>query len=136
MVFYQLVTRTEAGWDPFEPVTASWTEMTYQFQLATRYHAPDDVAIVHACSAYSLMALVRACRRTGGVECALEDLAYADAMSASISRHPLDVRRWVLESGEGGDHDVPYTFELPRNLMVLLKWSRLLARAHLGQLAR
>ena len=41
----------------------------------------------------------------------------------------LDVRRWHLEQGPGGDHDQPYSFMLPAEGHVVLAWVRLLARA-------
>jgi hypothetical protein len=44
-------------------------------------------------------------------------------------------RRWeALESGPGGDHDLPYRFGLPLSLQQVLAWVRLLTRVQHGEL--
>jgi hypothetical protein len=45
----------------------------------------------------------------------------------------LERRRLELESGPGGDHDVPYRFVLPACLPQVLDWVRLLAKVHRGE---
>jgi hypothetical protein len=46
----------------------------------------------------------------------------------------LQSRRSRIEQGEGGDHDIPYTFTLPVSLPQILAWTRLLAKVQHGEL--
>ena len=46
----------------------------------------------------------------------------------------LERRREELESGPGGDHDIPYRFSLPIFLPQVRAWMPLLARVHSGEL--
>ena len=46
----------------------------------------------------------------------------------------LERRREELESGPGGDHDLPHSFSLPRSLPQILAWMTLLARVQRGEL--
>jgi hypothetical protein len=46
----------------------------------------------------------------------------------------LERRRQELESGPGGDHDLPYSFSLPLSLPQVLAWMTLLARVQRGEL--
>ena len=46
----------------------------------------------------------------------------------------LERRREALESGPGGDHDLPYNFSLPLSLPPVLAWTTLLVRIHRGEL--
>ncbi|SRR6266487_5888860 len=46
----------------------------------------------------------------------------------------LERRREALESGPGGDHDLPYSFSLPRSLPQVLAWVTLLARVQRSEL--
>jgi hypothetical protein len=46
----------------------------------------------------------------------------------------LERRREELESGPGGDHDLPYRFSLPLSLPQVLAWMTLLARVQRGEL--
>jgi len=46
----------------------------------------------------------------------------------------LERRREELESGPGGDHDLPYSFSLPRSVPQVLAWMTLLARVQRGEL--
>ena len=46
----------------------------------------------------------------------------------------LESRRLELESGAGGDHDVPYRFVLPPSTPQVLAWMRLLIRIQRGEL--
>jgi hypothetical protein len=43
-------------------------------------------------------------------------------------------RRETLERGPGGDHDLPYSFSLPRSLPQVLAWMSLLVRVQRGEL--
>ena len=49
-------------------------------------------------------------------------------------RSLLESRRLELESGPGGDHDVPYRFVLPAWMPQVLAWTKLLARVRSGEL--
>jgi len=44
----------------------------------------------------------------------------------------LDKRRVELESGSGGDHDLPYRFTLPISMPQVFAWVKLLVRAQDG----
>jgi hypothetical protein len=46
----------------------------------------------------------------------------------------LERRREELESGSGGDHDLPYRFSLPLSLPQVLAWMRLLTKVKHGEL--
>ena len=46
----------------------------------------------------------------------------------------LERRREALESGPGGDHDLPHSFSLPLSLPQVLAWMILLARVQRGEL--
>lgn len=50
--------------------------------------------------------------------------AFVEKKSISV----LDRRRWEIEMGAGGDHDLPYTFALPLSLPQTLAWIRQMAR--------
>ncbi len=52
----------------------------------------------------------------------------------SRGRSALERRREALESGPGGDHDLPHTFSLPLSLPQVLAWMTLLARVQRGEL--
>jgi hypothetical protein len=46
----------------------------------------------------------------------------------------LERRREELESGPGGDHDLPYRFSLPISTLQVLAWMKLLVRVQNGEL--
>jgi hypothetical protein len=46
----------------------------------------------------------------------------------------LGKQREELESGPGGDHDLPYRFSLPISLPQVFAWMTLLVRVHRGEL--
>jgi hypothetical protein len=46
----------------------------------------------------------------------------------------LERARLALESGAGGDHDLPYRFTLPLSTLQILGWMNLLVRVHNGEL--
>lgn len=46
----------------------------------------------------------------------------------------LERRRAEVESGAGGDHDLPYTFSLPTSMPQTLAWTRLLVKVQRGEL--
>jgi len=53
---------------------------------------------------------------------------------ASRAMSTLERRREELESGPGGDHDVPYSFSLPLSLPQVRAWTTLLVRVRQGEL--
>jgi hypothetical protein len=53
--------------------------------------------------------------------------------SAPLDRGPRERRRAELESGPGGDHNLPYRFSLPLALPQVLAWMTLMARVHRGE---
>jgi len=53
---------------------------------------------------------------------------------ASRGMGALERRREELESGPGGDHDLPHSFSLPLSLPQVLAWMSLLARVQRGEL--
>lgn len=46
----------------------------------------------------------------------------------------LDQRRLSIESGAGGDHDIPYEFALPLSTPQLLAWTRLMGKVQAGEM--
>lgn len=46
----------------------------------------------------------------------------------------LDQRRLSVESGPGGDHDIPYQFSLPTSTPQLLAWTRLMGKVQAGEI--
>ena len=46
----------------------------------------------------------------------------------------LESRRAELESGVGGDHDIPYRFTGPTSIPQVLAWTKLLVRVQAGEL--
>ncbi len=46
----------------------------------------------------------------------------------------LERRRAEVESGAGGDHDMPYTFSLPISMPQTIAWTRLLVKVQRGEL--
>jgi hypothetical protein len=53
---------------------------------------------------------------------------------ASRTMSTLERQREELESGPGGDHDVPYSFSLPLSLPQVRAWMTLLAKVQKGEL--
>ena len=63
---------------------------------------------------------------------AREDYPASNAASTgSISL--LDQRRLHMESGAGGNHDMPYHFSLPTSTPQLLAWTRLMSKVQAGE---
>ena len=64
-------------------------------------------------------------------------LSQSSAQDASVDEKPistLDRRRWEIEMGAGGDHDLPYTFALPLSWSQTFAWIRLMAKLQRGEL--
>jgi hypothetical protein len=56
------------------------------------------------------------------------------SVQESRGRSALERRREELESGPGGDHDLPYSFSLPLSVPQVLAWMTLLARVQRDEL--
>jgi hypothetical protein len=59
----------------------------------------------------------------------------SNAMAYDENTNALEKKRFELEMGEGGDHDVPYLFTLPLSTPQMLTWIQLRARTLSGELA-
>lgn len=57
-----------------------------------------------------------------------------EAARSSQASNLLGVRQEYSEWSIGGDHDTPYTFELPVSTPQALAWARLLAKVQCGEL--
>ena len=76
--------------------------------------------------------------RPGGKEKDMEPSVNASSREGNslvgMGMRNLESRRLELESGAGGDHDVPYCFVLPPSMPQVLVWMRLLASRERGEL--
>ncbi|TMC23582.1 MAG: hypothetical protein E6J34_02160 [Chloroflexi bacterium] len=59
---------------------------------------------------------------------AVEQLLQGECLSLA------EVKRLELELSTEGNHDSPYIFMLPANMLQVLAWTKLLARVHCGEL--
>lgn len=72
----------------------------------------------------------------GGKQAELSPVATAQAAygmpveAAKVWIIEMERRRFALEQGPGGDHDLPYTFALPPDWLEVFAWMRLLTRVH------
>ncbi len=57
-----------------------------------------------------------------------------NAMMHGSGINTIEKNRFELESGEGGDHDMPYLFTLPNTTSQMLAWIQLRKRAQSGEL--
>jgi hypothetical protein len=57
----------------------------------------------------------------------------ASNLASMGSINLLDQRRLHMESGAGGDHDMPYRFALPTSTPQLLAWTRLMSKVQAGE---
>lgn len=65
---------------------------------------------------------------------AMNERGRGGSILESRAMSTLEWRREELESGHGGDHDLPYSFSLPPTLPQVLAWMTLLARVRKGEL--
>jgi hypothetical protein len=65
---------------------------------------------------------------------ASNERGWGGSILESRAMSTLERRREELESGHGGDHDLPYSFSLPPTLPQVLAWMTLLARVRKGEL--
>jgi len=64
----------------------------------------------------------------------VNEWAWGGSALESRSMSVLARRREELESGTGGDHDLPYSFSLPLSVPQVLAWMALLVRVQQGEL--
>ena len=128
-MIYQVMVRRQSGarWEPFETLTSDPFAAMRLIQQANQRHA--EVTVLQAPDLQALSALLR--RMSAGME-----PPAGSAPTPGISSTPrmrmmddeIEVRRWALERGSGGDHDAPYRFTMPTNLAELTRWLTLLTR--------
>ena len=58
----------------------------------------------------------------------------ADQLLRGQGMNSIDIMRLELELSPSGDHDAPYTFELPTSVRQTLAWTALLAKVQCGEL--
>lgn len=92
------------------------------------------IALPEAAIEAEIHATVR--QRGGAVPAIAKPLQGGGGWSASTlgetGLNSLEKRRAALEYGEGGDHDLPYTFALPTSMPLVLAWTKLLAKVQTG----
>jgi hypothetical protein len=77
--------------------------------------------------------------RSRGVTSACEARGHVGTTSIAVhvlderSMSSLERRRFELELGTGGDHDVPYIFALPLSMPQVVAWTRLMGRVQRGE---
>ena len=128
-MIYQVMVRRQAGarWEPFETLTSDPFAAMRLIQLANQRHP--EVTVLQAPDLPALSALLR--RMSAGME-----LPAGASPTPGISATPrvrvmddeIEVRRWAMERGSGGDHDSPYRFTMPATRNELARWLSLLAR--------
>jgi hypothetical protein len=64
----------------------------------------------------------------------LNEVGWGGSAQASRGMSLLERRREELESGPGGDHDLPYSFSLPLSAPQVLAWITLLVKVQQGEL--
>jgi hypothetical protein len=64
----------------------------------------------------------------------LDESARAAHAPRERSMSSLERRRTEQELGSGGDHDVPYSFVLPRSMPQVLAWMKLMGKVQRGEL--
>lgn len=68
------------------------------------------------------------------VDSSARDDGPASHVASTGSINLLDQRRLHIESGAGGDHDMPYRFSLPTSTPQVLAWTRLMSRVQAGEM--
>ncbi len=58
----------------------------------------------------------------------------ADQLLSGQGMNTMDIMRLELELSQSGDHDAPYTFELPVSIREVLTWTKLLTKVQCGEL--
>ncbi|MEO7002046.1 MAG: hypothetical protein ABI068_09485 [Ktedonobacterales bacterium] len=126
---YQVMIRRQSGahWEPFETTTNDPFAAMRLIQQANQRHP--EVTVLQAPNAQALSALLR--RLRAGIE-----PPAGSSPTPGISATPrmrvmddrIEVQRWAMERGAGGDHDAPYRFTMPTTRAELARWLSLLTR--------
>jgi len=58
----------------------------------------------------------------------------ADQLLSGQGMNAMDIMRLELELSLSGDHDAPYSFELPTSIREALSWTKLLTKVQCGEL--
>ena len=126
---YQVMIRRllNGPWELFDSATTDPFAAMQQLQHAKARHA--DATVLQAVSASELELLVQRMRQSDQV-CppVLKGPDDLPAPNPARLQVPEERRRWELEKGPGGDHDVPYRFEMPASMQIALAWLRLMAQ--------
>jgi hypothetical protein len=136
-MLYQVLMRKSGAeqWRCAMPPTSDMNSARLSLQTVKRYNA--GAMLIAAESLPELVSLTRRLRDTRVAQeyappnatLLLEGVAPPRAAPLRAASLGVD-RRWELESGLGGDHDEPYSFEAPTSEATRLAWARLLARVH------
>lgn len=128
MVYQVLVrARADGEWEPFQGMTRDPIHTMRLLQQASRKFS--EVSVLQAESATLLREQLR--RLRAGAEPG-EKASPVPSLSGtpriSVLAEDLNDRRWSMEQGRGGDHDVPYRFDVPGSSWMLTRWAQLVGR--------
>lgn len=128
---YQVLGRAnaQATWEPYQMMTRDPLHALALLRKAS--HLYGEVSMIQADSARLLREQtlrLRAGEPSGCEASVLPSLTATPRLS--LVAGGAESRRWALEQGPGGDHDVPYRFEPFVPAHTLRRWSRLMAQAH------
>lgn len=130
-MLYQVLTRAnqQAAWEPFHAMTR---DPQYAMALVRKAgQVFSEVSVIQAATMTLMREQVRQVRTGQPVR---NDVSPVPSLTATprISLEPtsLEGKRWALERGPGGDHDVPYRFEGHIAGDLLRRWVSLMAAAH------
>jgi hypothetical protein len=132
-LIYQILVRqqSDANWRPYgKPITDPFAAMRLVQQANQQYK---EVTVLQADNLSALRALLLGLARG---EMPARAASIAPALTAtprvSVRDEAWEAWRWEMEQGGGGDHDMPYRFELPLNPKVLAAWVSLMANRWRG----
>lgn len=132
-MIYQVLVRQQAdvSWEPYgKPTKDPFVVMRLIQQAHQQY---GEISVVQADNLGAMRSLLERLRRG---ELPAHAVSIGPALTAtprvSVRDEVWEVRRWELEQGAGGDHDLPYRFELPPNPQVLAAWLSLMANRRRG----
>jgi hypothetical protein len=127
---YQVLARVSAqvAWEPYQAMTRDPLHAMTLLQKANRTFA--EVSVIQAESAHLLREQVRRLRAgepSGYEVCPLPSLTATPRIS--VIGATIESQRWAIEQGPGGDHDIPYRFEMSLSADTLGRWAQLMAAA-------
>ncbi len=130
-MIYQILARANAdvAWEPFQAMTRDPLHALTLLRKAMQTYA--DVSVIQAETATILreqMRRLRAGEPSGDEACPLPSLSATPRIS--LVGPTIEHKRWAIEQGPGGDHDVPYRFESTVPAQILARWAKLLGHAH------